>query len=259
MADPTIVSVIVPCRNYGRYLPRALDSALGQTLRDIEVILIDDGSTDDTPRIAERYARDPRVVSVRQARLGLARTRNRGLDLARGRHVQFLDADDVLAAEKLERQVTLLEAERSLTGAYCGYVCVDEQDRPTGEPSSSRSLDLRDPVRDLIVSWERDLHIPPTCFLFRRSDLTGVRFDDTLPTHEEWDFYLRLLLDGRRLIAMPDVLVSYRRHADSLSRDPRAMKIGLEQVLEKLANHSPGVGAHVRLRRALTPIVTPSS
>jgi glycosyltransferase involved in cell wall biosynthesis len=243
------VSVIVPCHNYGRFLPRAVDSALAQSLRDIEMIVLDDGSTDETPEVAEGYASNPRVTILRQPQRGLARTRNRGLALAQGQYVQFLDADDMLAPTKLERQARLLEDDPGLTGAYSAYVCVDEVDRPTGERCESRPLDPGDPVRDLIVSWERDLHIPPVCFLFRRADLEDVRFDDSLPTHEEWDFYLRLILTGRRFLAMPEILASYRRHPGSLSRQPRAMEIGRKRMLQKLAGHSSSVDAHIRARQ----------
>src|SRR5207247_11020691 len=95
------VSVIIPCRNYGRFLPDALDSALAQTIGDVEILLFNDESTDDTDRVARRYAHDARVTYIPQARRGLAGTRNEGLRRARGRYVQFLAADDLLHPDTL--------------------------------------------------------------------------------------------------------------------------------------------------------------
>jgi glycosyltransferase involved in cell wall biosynthesis len=234
MNDPR-VSVIVPCRNYGRFLAEALDSVLGQSIRDVEILLFNDGSTDETDGVARRYARDGRVTYIPQRRRGLAVTRNAGLRLARGRYVQFLDADDALHPDKLARQVTVLEADPTLAATYCPHLAIDAAGRQISDPIPWRPISTEAPAHDLLVQWERDLHIPPVCFLFRRAALEGLSFDESLPTHEEWDLYLRLAARGGRLHATSEPLASYRLHAGSLSTDAPRMSIGRRRVLEKVA------------------------
>src|SRR5262245_39908172 len=97
------VSVVIPSYNSAAYLPAAIDSVLAQTARDLEVIVVDDGSTDDTPDVVARYG--PPVRGIRQANAGVAAARNRGIAEARGRYIAFLDADDTWEPVKLERQL----------------------------------------------------------------------------------------------------------------------------------------------------------
>ena len=248
MSNPR-VSVIIPCRNYGRFLPAALDSVFAQTIREVEILLFNDESTDETDRLARRYAHDARVTYIPQARRGLAGTRNEGLRRVRGTYVQFLDADDALHPEKFVRQAGLLDDDPTLAATYCPYTTIDEDGRRIREPIPWRPISAEAPARDLLVHWERDLHIPPVCFLFRRAALDGLSFDESLPTHEEWDFYLRLVAKGGRLHATPEPLACYRRHAGSLSTDAPGMDVGRQRVLEKAARWDrllgPDAGRHL--------------
>ena len=101
------VSVLIPCYNAERYLSAALDSVLAQTYQDFEIIVVDDGSTDDSAAVAARY---PRVRCFRHAHSGISVTRNLCLSKAKGEFVAFLDADDLWVPEKLEKQVTYLDS-----------------------------------------------------------------------------------------------------------------------------------------------------
>ncbi|MCX6954347.1 MAG: glycosyltransferase family A protein, partial [Verrucomicrobia bacterium] len=103
-SGPPLVSVVIPCFNSARWLPATLDSVLAQTWPRVEIIVVDDGSRDDSLAVARRYAsRGVRVESI--ANSGAAAARNHGLALARGDYLQFLDADDLLAPDKLEKQL----------------------------------------------------------------------------------------------------------------------------------------------------------
>jgi GT2 family glycosyltransferase len=108
--DP-LVSVIIPTHNYAQYLPEALESVRAQSFTDWECIVVDDGSTDETAGVLERFtAQDARIRRVWQPQQGLAATRDRGLALTRGRYVQFLDSDDLLGSGKLSQHVEALDS-----------------------------------------------------------------------------------------------------------------------------------------------------
>jgi len=120
-----VVSVIIPTHNFGQYIEEAVDSVLQQEVKDLEVIVVDDGSTDDT---AERLARiaDPRLKVARLAKVGVGAARNHGLNLARGRYIAFLDSDDRWRPNKLARQLAILESEPTVGFVFTNFVRFDE-------------------------------------------------------------------------------------------------------------------------------------
>lgn len=105
----SLVSIVIPCYNAGRWLREAIDSCLGQTYPNLEIIVVDDGSTDDSLSIARSYGSD--IVVSTGPNKGESGARNKGFSLSHGDFIQFLDADDYLLPEKIERQVALLETE----------------------------------------------------------------------------------------------------------------------------------------------------
>src|SRR5947209_12784700 len=124
------VSVIVATYNYGRYLAGALDSALGQTFTDLEVIVIHDGSSDNTTEVIRPYLRDERVHYHRTPHLGQPGAKNTGIRLARAPLLAFLDADDLWMPAKLARQVPLFEGDPELGVVYTRRTVIDEHGRP---------------------------------------------------------------------------------------------------------------------------------
>lgn len=122
-----LVSIVIPTFNRAGLLARALDSVVAQTVDDWEIVLIDDGSTDETPQVADDYARrlGERFVYQRQDNAGCCAARNRGIDRARGRFVAFLDSDDAFAPTKLERQLELFERVPALGLVFSDYICID--------------------------------------------------------------------------------------------------------------------------------------
>jgi glycosyltransferase involved in cell wall biosynthesis len=118
LRDPAEVAVVIPACNCARYLPRAIDSVLAQTYRDYQIFVIDDGSTDGTDVIVQRYG--DRVTYVQQPHAGVATARNRGISLSASPYVAFLDADDAWLPAKLERQLEFLKSQPDV-----GLVCSD--------------------------------------------------------------------------------------------------------------------------------------
>ena len=142
-----LVSIITPCYNGARYLADTIESVLGQTYARWEMIIVDDGSTDDTPGIAEAYAmRDGRVQLIRQQNAGTARARNVGMKRAKGQYIALLDADDLWEPDFLEKQLDFM----AQTGAVCvcsAYRHIDENGReiqhPTVPPQRITPRDMR--------------------------------------------------------------------------------------------------------------------
>ena len=145
-----MISVIIPAYNAERWVGDTIRSVASQTWTDLEIIVIDDGSTDDTSAIAESVA-DPRQRVIRQKNAGAAAARNRGLREARGDHVQYLDADDLLSPNKLTAQMAALK------GAPEGSVASCPWGRFSGSPESTVFLpeavwEIADPIEWLTVS-----------------------------------------------------------------------------------------------------------
>ena len=142
-----LVSIITPCYNGARYLADTIESVLGQTYARWEMVIVDDGSTDDTPGIAKAYAaRDRRVQLIRQQNAGTARARNVGMKRAKGQYIALLDADDLWEPDFLEKQLDFM----AQTGAVCvcsAYRHIDENGRefqhPTVPPQRITPRDMR--------------------------------------------------------------------------------------------------------------------
>lgn len=205
-----LVSIVVPCFDYGRFLPEALESACAQSDADVEVLVVDDGSADDTPEIAAAFGE--RVRYLRRPHGGLARARNAGAAVCRGELVIFLDADDRLDPDYVARCRAALEP---------GLAFVYTQVRYFGD----REGVSRRPEFDLEL-LKRGNYIHASA-LIRTELVRRHPYDPRLgPGWEDWDFYLTLAERGHRGRLLDEPLLHYRRHAASLTgrldRDPAA-------------------------------------
>jgi glycosyltransferase involved in cell wall biosynthesis len=220
--DP-LVSVIMPAYNAERTLPDALDSALRQTYERLEVVVVDDGSTDGTRQILREYAdRDPRVTYRCQDHAGPASARNRGIRAARGEYVAFLDADDLWLKDKLALQMGKARRQSGsvvLTGVQRFMVETGRQvTLSSTSPPDYRSK--RNYVETLLGLTNFQMAVFNTALVPRAClDEVGI-FDESLPVAEDWDLWLRLA--GRFPFANVDKpLLLYRKHAGSLTRTSR--------------------------------------
>lgn len=244
-----IVSVVVPTHDYARYLPEAIESVRAQTFVDWECIVVDDGSTDGTPKLLERFvAMDPRIRPLRQAQRGVSAARNRGLELGLGRYIQFLDADDLLRPQTLERHVQTLERRQEIDIVYGPTRYFDDDDpnrllRPElAGPSESPGPPARpdedaDELERLIDANIMTVAAP----LVRRSVFESVgRFDERMERLEDWDLWLRCAAAGKRFLYVPsdDPVALIRVHAGSLSEvPPRIMFPSVARMRERLSQN----------------------
>lgn len=230
-----MISVIIPAYNVARFVREAVDSALAQTRRDIEAIIVDDGSTDgsaDTLRDLE----DPRLRVIRQDHGGSAAARNTGLRLASGELVAFLDADDRWAPQNLERQAAFLESHPEVDMTFGHSLVVDEEGRSLGFKSSSCAGP---------VSLSRLLRVNEigngSCLLLRREALDRAGwFDPRLPACVDIDVWLRVAsLRPGNVVAVPEVLTFYRRRPGQISSQWRRMEVAYLQLLQRLRQVAP--------------------
>jgi len=211
------VSVVIPARNAGRFLGEALDSVFAQDLDAPEVVVVDDGSTDDTAHVARSYGRGVQVLS--QPRSGSGRARNRGLEATSGDLVAFLDADDIWATEKSRLQLPVLDEDPRLGLVFSDMISFREGGQEDRTFFEGRGFDGRCSPSSIFLY---DIVSTPTVIL-RRSCLDAVgRFDESLAIGQDTDLWLRIALDFPfAVVNLP--LVKRRFHAGNTTRDNRLM------------------------------------
>jgi glycosyltransferase involved in cell wall biosynthesis len=236
MPDPR-VSVVVPAYNYARFVAQALDSLLRQTYESLEVIVIDDASTDPTPDVLAPYQQDPRVCVIRHAdNRGHVRTYNEGLALARGDFVGLLSADDLcLRPDAIARQVAIFDADPAVGFVYSALTFVDEAGRLLNTYGRWPEDGIRDGMDEfgLLVFSN---HVPASGPLVRAACHRQVGYyDERLPHAADWDLWLRLAT-RYRVGYIADSLYGYRRQEINMHRrvvTPNAADADHRLVLRK--------------------------
>lgn len=203
-SDRPLVSVIIPAYNRASVVSRAIDSALAQTVEDIEVIVVDDGSTDDTEAVVAGYDDDRVRYLGHDHNRGRSAARNTGIDAARGEYVAFLDSDDRWLPHKLQRQLDRLpRCSSEWVGVYCEFLTPAPSRFGEAIDWLSRNVFANPAVREGGRELAREILTmnvlmgPGSTLLVRRNALEGLRFDDGLVDHEDWDFVLQLLDRGK--------------------------------------------------------------
>ncbi len=210
------VSVLMSCYNASRWLHDAIDSILCQTFQDFEVVLVDDGSTDDTPDIVRRYAnRDHRIVAVTKDNTGLADSLNAGMAQATGQWIARLDADDLCEPNRLDRQIRFLRDHPDVILLGSGFVEINE----TGA-SIARYHYPGDHGR-LVRHLRRMMRFfPHSSAVFKREIALGAgAYNPLFQKAQDWDLWLRMSERGA-ITCLPDCLVKIRKHTEQISASP---------------------------------------
>lgn len=212
--EKPMVSVIMPAYNAGRFIEAAIRSVMNQTVTDWELLVIDDGSKDDTCAIAQRLAQaDSRICFLRnEVNMGVAKTRNRGLELCRGSFVALLDSDDVWHPRKLERQLQRM-TESGADLCYCSYAIV-------GANGEKAKADYLVPETVDFYGLLRQNFIGCSTVVMTAAVAKNNRFETTLH-HEDYALWTRLLRDGCRAAGCSEVLTDWRWIENSRSYDKR--------------------------------------
>jgi glycosyltransferase involved in cell wall biosynthesis len=222
-----LVSVIIPAYNYGRFLGEALNSVLGQTFRDLECIIVDDGSSDETGQVLASF-NDPRMVISSTPRLGVSAARNRGLDLSRGSLIAFLDADDRWKPNKLERQVAILADEPDVGMVFTNFVrftategwlpdqfsYVPELGKVPSRQTDGGGVVIESDPFDFLVS-AREAAAWIQTVIVRRTVAGSIRFPPGVKVCEDLHYLLHVAWKSRFIAYLPDPQVEVRRHGNN--------------------------------------------
>lgn len=225
---PARVSVIIPAYNAERFLADAVESVLNQTWRDFQLIIVNDGSTDATESVAQRFgAGDSRITIVSKPNGGLSSARNAGLAAASGEAICFLDADDILLPDKLQRQMAFLDRFPGCDLVFSDYYVAD------GDLTPIWLETVRPPLATMQEYLLYRNGFAPMCPLLRSRLVAATgRFDETLRAAEDWDYWIRAAQHGR-FSYLPGPVGVYRTHAGQMHHDRELMRSSGRRVAEK--------------------------
>jgi glycosyltransferase involved in cell wall biosynthesis len=228
------VSAVIPSYNYARHVGEAIESVLGQTLPAHEILVIDDGSTDDTPAVAARYGN--KIHYVRTKNQGVSAARNEGIKRATGDLIAFLDADDRWLPHKLERQVPLF-ADPTVGLAHTGCRVFDGATEATlVEPIPQKELAFHELLNCCAVSLSSAM-VPRRVF----AEVGG--FHPAFSNAADWDMWIRIARN-HQVTGCPEVLVEYRSHTTSMSQGNEYKQFcECLAVLEKNSGHHQNCAA----------------
>ena len=203
--EKPLVSVVIPCYNYGRFLNEAIESVLLQTFQDFEIIVVDDGSTDSDTIDVLRALNKPKTRIIRQDNQGISKTRNNGISEAKGKYICCLDADDIILPTYLEKCVFILET-KQLDVCY-SWVKVFGNESFIWECGTFL-------IGDLIK-----VNTVPTTAVFRKSvwDKVGGYSSEMNQGYEDWEFWIRVAKTGAQGHTIREPLMLYRKHGISIT------------------------------------------
>jgi glycosyltransferase involved in cell wall biosynthesis len=235
------VSVVIPAYNAMTYLPETLESVLRQTFTDFEVLIVDDGSSDQVVEWASGLV-DPRVKLIKQENQGAAEARNTGIAHAQGEYVAFLDADDLWEPTKLEKQVRCLEDNPAVGLVNTWTVLIDQLGNPTGRAAT---LQAEGDVWKQIVLNNflvcSSVMVRRCCF-----ESVGV-FERNLILCEDWDMWIRIA-SRYSFAVVKEPLVYYRQHLNNTSKNYQTFLQDSRTVIEKAFQSVPSELLYLRNR-----------
>jgi len=238
------VSVVIATYNYAQYLPEAIESVLAQTFQDFEIIIVDDGSTDDTQQVVESFLTDKRIAYHRIDHLGQPKAKNFGIRQSSGEFVAFLDADDLWLSTKLEKQISLFRNDPELGVIYCRRTLIDPNghDLPTTQPSLPRGHVLKQMFQNNFVCFS-------SCMIQRNVFDNSGLFNETIPLAIDYDLWLRVARQYR-FNYVDEPLVKYRTgHANLSCRGIERLHIVLDIMDRSLCDHETKIQFGGRLIR----------
>lgn len=214
-----LVSVIIPCYNQAKFLPEALNSVLDQTYKNWECIMVNDGSLDNSEQIAKAYCdKDVRFKYIKKENGGLSSARNSGLKVAKGKWIQFLDADDYIASEKLQHSIDAIEKDKALSLVVTNYkMFVDNVKLPLPPFRIIKQEHLN--FESIVYGWDNYVNIPIHSGLFKADLFVNNPFVETVKVKEDLIMWLHIFIKNIKALYLDEPLAFYRINPNSMTKD----------------------------------------
>lgn len=238
MKEP-LVTVVVPCYNHERYVQECLQSIIDQEYKNIELLIIDDGSKDDSVKKIQEMlpacqARFERVEFRARPNKGLSATLNEALELTHGKYFSTVGSDDILYSDKLTKQVAFLENEsEECLAIFGGIEFIDEFSQRIKIKNNGKKICLFD---DVFIR-DRKCFLPAPSCLIRTSKIRDIGGYDNKCSIEDFYMWLKLLEGGGFFVCKNEVMVKYRRHNDNLSKKRDIMWTNIVHILNNYKSH----------------------
>jgi glycosyltransferase involved in cell wall biosynthesis len=224
-----VCSIVMPVFNGERFLEAALESVFRQSVANFELLVVDDGSVDSTPEILARYAIDPRLKVLKRPHFGIVAALNIGLDAASTDLIVRLDADDVMAANRLERQLAYMEANPRLGAAGSFYMIIDEFGTVCGAHESPLT---NIEVLNRYIDGGGNPIFPHPTMIFRKSIALSVGgYREEFRKCEDVDLFLRMIEAGHFVLMQPEYLTFFRYHSSSETATSGRAQFDLNELL----------------------------
>ncbi len=230
----SLVTVIIPTYNRAHTIVRALDSVFAQSYKNIEVLVIDDGSIDETAALLERYIQDKKIIYIKTENFGVSHARNVGLKEARGEFIAFLDSDDEFLSHKVESQLQKMmfyQCDLSLSNSYKVY------DSGVKKRYAKMNGDFLLSKKEIATN---QVTVHGSCLLFRNEK--GFSYDEKMPTSEDSDFILRKMSHSKALFISEPLVNNYRTlEGNRLSINFKKLISGLLKRRQKILSNDYGL------------------
>lgn len=223
-----LVSIIIPAYNQAHFLVQAIESVLAQTYKNYEIIVVNDGSTDNTAEVAQSFGNKIRYIY--QENRGLAGARNTGISHAAGEYIALLDSDDVWLPDFLEKMIRQTRLFPASTVFFCAALCMDAEGNDLPQKIHVKTDSARPDFYETLVF--ANFIIPSTVVMKSLPVKKAGCFDESLRSCEDWDLWLTLLPE-HQFTGLDDCLIRYRIHGSSLSTDPTGMHNAATAVVNK--------------------------
>ncbi len=238
-----LLSTVIPAYNIEKFIRPAVESVLSQNFRDMEVIVVDDGSTDSTAESVASIC-DDRLRIIRQSNKGLAGARNSGIENSQGKYIAILDGDDVWFPGKIEKQISLMEQDAAIGFTYTYSAYIDEHGAPTGQLWITT---VQEPTfMDLIIRN----HVMASSVVVRKDCFSEAGlFNEKLRACEDQELWVRILhKTGYKGRLIPEVLTGYRVRSDSLTMNFDHQLANVQKVMEIFAANIPQFSRKIKNR-----------